>query len=164
MPRRPSPWPRTGGPFLVQHLRGSYSEGTSPPPLEGLKDKTQTSFETAYSLDKTYYEGGPSWLSAGSGPCSLAYEREEGTEYLEEFHAMHPDNPEGLLYLGEATSTRRKRQRQRMSFPRLPHRTRSSSGSGDPGKPVGKDREKAEIRAGRPSLRLPRGPFLKTFQ
>jgi tetratricopeptide (TPR) repeat protein len=97
---------RVEGHFWYGTCVGSYSDGVSilTALKEGLKDKTQTSFETASSLDKTYYEGGPV-LAIGRFWSVLPWpmkDKKKALEYLEEFHAMHPDNPEGLLYLGEA--------------------------------------------------------------
>jgi tetratricopeptide (TPR) repeat protein len=97
---------KVDGYFWYGTCVGSYSDGVSilTALKEGLKDKTQASFETAYSLDKTYYEGGPI-LAIGRFWSVLPWplkDKKKALAYLEEFHSLHPGNPEGLVYLGEA--------------------------------------------------------------
>ncbi len=54
---------------------------------EGLKDKTQTSFETAYGIDKNFNKGGPI-LSLGRFWAVLPWplkDKKKSLEYYREF-------------------------------------------------------------------------------
>ncbi|HPD20453.1 MAG: tetratricopeptide repeat protein [Desulfomonilia bacterium] len=85
---------------------GSYSDGVSilTALKEGLKDKTQTSLEKAYSIDKMYNEAGPI-LAVGRFWSVLPWplkDKKKALTFIEEYHSHYPDKPEGLVYLGEA--------------------------------------------------------------
>ncbi len=70
---------------------------------EGLKDKTQKSFEKAYSINKKYENGGPIkalgrfWFVL---PWPLQ-DKKLSLKYMKEFQALYPDDPEGRVYLAE---------------------------------------------------------------
>jgi len=97
---------RVEGHFWYGTCVGSYSDGVSilTALKEGLKDKTQTSFETAYKIDKMYKEAGPV-LAIGRFWSVLPWplkDKKKALTFLEEYHSYYPDNPEGLVYLGQA--------------------------------------------------------------
>jgi tetratricopeptide (TPR) repeat protein len=86
---------------------GIYSDGVSifTALAEGLKDKTQKSFEKAYALDKMYKEGGP-MISLGRFWQVLPwpmYDRKKSLQYYREYQATpyFADNIEVHVYLGE---------------------------------------------------------------
>jgi tetratricopeptide (TPR) repeat protein len=88
---------------------GIYSDGVSilTALKEGLKDKTQTSFETAYTIDKMYEKGGPI-IALGRFwqvlPWPLS-DKDKALEYYREFQKTKfyktPDTVEFNVYLGE---------------------------------------------------------------
>ena len=85
---------------------GTYSDGVSiiTALKEGLKDKTQKGFETAYAIDKMYNEAGPV-LAIGRFWSVLPWplkDKKKALEYIEEFQQYFPDKAEGQVYLGEA--------------------------------------------------------------
>ena len=93
------------GHFWYGTCVGSYSDGVSVLTAlkEGLKNKTQSSFETAYRIDKMHYEAGPV-LAIGRFWSVLPWplkDKKKALTFLEEYHSYYPDNPEGLLYLGD---------------------------------------------------------------
>ena len=85
---------------------GNYSDGVSilTALAEGLKDKTQSSFEKAYQVNKMYYDGGPIkalgrfWFVL---PWPLQ-DKKLSVQYLREFQKSFPNDPEGQVFLGEA--------------------------------------------------------------
>jgi tetratricopeptide (TPR) repeat protein len=86
---------------------GIYSDGVSifTALSEGLKDKTQTSFEKAYEVDKMYKEAGP-MLSLGRFWAVLPWpmrDREKSLQYYREYQATKyfADNLEAHFYVGE---------------------------------------------------------------
>lgn len=86
---------------------GIYSDGVSilTALSEGLKGKTQSSFEKAYELDKMYKNGGP-MLSLGRFWAVLPWpmrDRKKSMKYYREFQATEhfSDNTEAHVYLGE---------------------------------------------------------------
>ncbi len=86
---------------------GIYSDGVSilTALSEGLKNKTQTSFETSYKIDKTYNKGGPI-LSLGRFWTVLPWpmdDEDKALEYLREFQkgGYLDDSVEGKIYLAE---------------------------------------------------------------
>ncbi|MCU0597891.1 MAG: hypothetical protein MUE70_01375 [Desulfobacterales bacterium] len=88
---------------------GTYSDGVSilTALKEGLKDKTQTSFETAYKLDKLYEKGGPI-IALGRFWQVLPWplnDKDKSLEYFREFQKTkfykHPDTVEFNVYFGE---------------------------------------------------------------
>jgi tetratricopeptide (TPR) repeat protein len=86
---------------------GIYSDGVSifTALSEGLKDKTQTSFEKAYAIDKMYKEAGP-MLSLGRFWAVLPWpmrDRDKSLQYYREYQATEyfADNLEAHFYLGE---------------------------------------------------------------
>ena len=84
---------------------GNYSDGVSilTALKEGLKDKTQSSFEKSYELDKMYEDGGPIkalgrfWFVL---PWPLQ-KKDKALTYLKEFQQLYPDDVEGQIYLSE---------------------------------------------------------------
>ena len=86
---------------------GTYSDGVSifTALSEGLKDKTQSSFEKTYELDKMYKEGGP-MIALGRFwqvlPWPL-HDRKKSLQYYREYQATEyfADNMEVHVYLGE---------------------------------------------------------------
>ena len=70
---------------------------------EGLKNKTQSSFEKAYKADKMYDNGGPIkalgrfWFVL---PWPLQ-DKKLSLQYLKEFQKFYPNDPEGQVYLAE---------------------------------------------------------------
>lgn len=86
---------------------GVYSDGVSvfTALAEGLKDKTQSSFEKTYEIDKMYNHGGP-MLSLGRFWAILPWplrDRKKSLKYFREYQATayFTDNIEAHLYLGE---------------------------------------------------------------
>jgi len=86
---------------------GIYSDGVSifTALAEGLKDKTQKSFETTYHLDKMYKDGGP-MIALGRFWQVLPwpmYDRKKSLQYYREFQStpFFADNIEAHVYLGE---------------------------------------------------------------
>ncbi len=88
---------------------GTYSDGVSVITAlrEGLKDKTQSSFETAYQLDKLYEKGGPI-IALGRFwqvlPWPL-HDKAKSMQYYREFqktkYYKHPDTVEFNIYFAE---------------------------------------------------------------
>ena len=86
---------------------GIYSDGVSilTALSEGLKGKTQTSFEKAYAIDKMYKEAGP-MLSLGRFWAVLPWpmrDRKKSLQYYREYQATpyFADNLEAHFYVGE---------------------------------------------------------------
>ena len=86
---------------------GVYSDGVSvfTALAEGLKDKTQNSFEKTYEIDKMYKEGGP-MIALGRFWAVLPwpmYDRKKSLKYYREYQATEyfADNAEAHVYLGE---------------------------------------------------------------
>lgn len=86
---------------------GIYSDGVSifTALSEGLKNKTQESFEKTYALDKMYKEGGP-MIALGRFWQVLPwpmYDRKKSLKYYREYQATRyfADNIEVHVYLGE---------------------------------------------------------------
>jgi len=86
---------------------GVYSDGVSifTALSEGLKGKTQSSFEKTYELDKMYKEGGP-MIALGRFWAVLPwpmYDRKKSLKYYREYQATKyfADNIEAHVYLGE---------------------------------------------------------------
>jgi hypothetical protein len=72
---------------------------------EGLKDKTQTSFEKTYAIDKMYKEGGP-MISLGRFWAVLPWpmrDREKSLQYYREYQKTQwfATNTEAQLFLAE---------------------------------------------------------------
>lgn len=85
---------------------GTYSDGVSilTALKEGLKNKTQSSFETTYKLDKMYEDGGP-MKALGRFWQVLPWpmnDKKKSLMYLEEFQKYYPNDAEGMVYLGQA--------------------------------------------------------------
>lgn len=84
---------------------GNYSDGVSilTALKEGLKDKTQLSFEKSYSINKMHDKGGPIkalgrfWYVL---PWPLS-DKEKSVTYLREYQKHFPDDAEGEVFLGE---------------------------------------------------------------
>lgn len=84
---------------------GNYSDGVSVLTAlkEGLKDKTQSSFEKSYKINKMYVDGGPMkalgrfWFVL---PWPLQ-DKKLALQYLREFQKSFPNDPEGQVYLAE---------------------------------------------------------------
>jgi tetratricopeptide (TPR) repeat protein len=86
---------------------GIYSDGVSifTALSEGLKDKTQSSFEKTYNIDKMYKEGGP-MIALGRFWQVLPWpmrDRKQSLQYYREYQATpyFADNMEVHVYLGE---------------------------------------------------------------
>jgi tetratricopeptide (TPR) repeat protein len=86
---------------------GIYADGVSifTALSEGLKDKTQTSFEKTYEIDKMYKEAGP-MLSLGRFWAVLPWpmrDRKKSLKYYREYQATEyfADNLEAHFYVGE---------------------------------------------------------------
>ncbi len=96
---------RIDGYFWYGCSVGNYSDGVSilTALKEGLKDKTQSSFEKSYELDKLYEDGGPIkalgrfWFVL---PWPLQ-KKDKALTYLKEFNQLYPDDTEGQIYLSE---------------------------------------------------------------
>jgi len=86
---------------------GIYSDGVSilTALAEGLKDKTQTSFEKTYEIDKMYKEAGP-MISLGRFWAVIPWpmrDRKKSLRYYREYQATKyfADNLEAHFYIGE---------------------------------------------------------------
>ncbi len=86
---------------------GIYSDGVSvfTALKEGLKDKTQSSFEKTYEIDKMFKEAGP-MLSLGRFWSVLPWpmrDREKALKYLREYQetSYFKGNDEAYIYLAE---------------------------------------------------------------
>ena len=86
---------------------GIYSDGVSilTALSEGLKNKTQESFEKAYAIDKTYNQGGP-MLSLGRFWFVLPWpmdDEDKALAYFREFQSAGflEDSVEGKVYFAE---------------------------------------------------------------
>jgi tetratricopeptide (TPR) repeat protein len=86
---------------------GVYSDGVSvfTALAEGLKDKTQSSFEKTYEINKMYNNAGP-MLSLGRFWAVLPwpmYNRKKSLKYYREYQSTEffADNIEAHVYLGE---------------------------------------------------------------
>ena len=86
---------------------GVYSDGVSifTALAEGLKDKTQSSFEKTYDINKMYNKAGP-MLSLGRFWAVLPwpmYDRKKSLKYYREYQTTEyfADNIEAHVYLGE---------------------------------------------------------------
>lgn len=86
---------------------GIYSDGVSilTALSEGLKNKTQDSFEAAYKIDKSYNRGGP-MLSLGRFWTVLPWpmsDEDQALAYFREFQAAGflDDSVEGKVYMSE---------------------------------------------------------------
>ena len=86
---------------------GVYSDGVSvfTALKEGLKDKTQSSFEKAYEIDRMYKNAGP-MLSLGRFWSVLPWpmrDREKALAYLREYQGTphFEGNHEAYVYLAE---------------------------------------------------------------
>jgi len=70
---------------------------------EGLKDKTQSSFEKSYELNKMYDDGGPIkalgrfWFVL---PWPLQ-KKDTSLGYLREYNQLFPNDAEGQVFLAE---------------------------------------------------------------
>jgi tetratricopeptide (TPR) repeat protein len=84
---------------------GNYSDGVSifTALKEGLKDKTQSSFETSYKINKMYMDGGPIkalgrfWFVL---PWPLQ-DKKLSLNYFKEFQKSFPNDTEGQVFLAE---------------------------------------------------------------
>ncbi len=84
---------------------GSYSDGVSVLTAlkEGLKNKTQSSFEKSYELNKMYHDGGPIkalgrfWFVL---PWPLQ-DKKLSLKYFREYQKLFPNDAEGQVFLGE---------------------------------------------------------------
>ena len=86
---------------------GIYSDGVSifTALKEGLKDKTQSSFEKSYAIDRLYKEAGP-MLSLGRFWAVLPwplYDRKKSLAYYREYQGtpFFADNAEAKIFLSE---------------------------------------------------------------
>ena len=84
---------------------GIYSDGVSIVTAlrEGLKGKTQSSFEKAYEIDRTYSRSGPT-IALGRFWFVLPWplnDKEKALKFLREANKKEPGNIDGRLYLGE---------------------------------------------------------------
>jgi tetratricopeptide (TPR) repeat protein len=86
---------------------GVYSDGVSvfTALADGLKDKTQSSFEKAYEIDKMYKEGGP-MIALGRFWAMLPWpmrDRKKSLKFYREYQTTEyfADNVEAHVYLGE---------------------------------------------------------------
>ena len=86
---------------------GIYSDGVSifTALSEGLKDKTQSSFEKTYAIDKMYEDAGPI-IALGRFWAVLPWpmrDRKKSLKYYREYQATEyfADNIEAHVYLGE---------------------------------------------------------------
>jgi tetratricopeptide (TPR) repeat protein len=86
---------------------GIYADGVSvfTALAEGLKDKTQSSFEKTYEINKMYKKAGP-MLSLGRFWAVLPWpmrDRKKSLKYYREYQATEffADNAEANVYLGE---------------------------------------------------------------
>ncbi|HDP24524.1 MAG TPA: tetratricopeptide repeat protein [Deltaproteobacteria bacterium] len=96
---------------------GNYSDGVSilTALKEGLKNKTQESFEKSYELDKMYVDGGPMkalgrfWFVL---PWPLA-KKDLALDFLREFQQSFPDDPEGQVFLAEVLIDKKEKEEAR---------------------------------------------------
>jgi tetratricopeptide (TPR) repeat protein len=86
---------------------GVYADGVSvfTALAEGLKNKTQSSFEKTYEIDKMFKEGGP-MIALGRFWAVLPWpmrDRKKSLKYYREYQATEyfADNIEAHVYLGE---------------------------------------------------------------
>jgi tetratricopeptide (TPR) repeat protein len=91
---------------------GIYSDGVSiiTALRKGLKGKTQSSFEKAYEIDKTYDKSGPT-IAIGRFWFVLPWpmhDKKKSLTFLRESQKTAPSNISGQLYLAEALLDRDK--------------------------------------------------------
>ena len=84
---------------------GDYADAVSvfTALTEGLKDKTQRSFEKAYQLNKMYDDGGP-MIALGRFWYVLPWPMQDkklSLKYLREFQKSFPNDARGQVYLAE---------------------------------------------------------------
>lgn len=84
---------------------GTYADGVSIVTAlkEGLKNKTQKGFETAYAKNKMYDDGGPI-LALGRFWMVLPWpmkDNDKSEKYLNEYLKLYPNKAEAQVYLGE---------------------------------------------------------------
>jgi tetratricopeptide (TPR) repeat protein len=84
---------------------GNYADGVSVLTAlrEGLKDKTQSSFEKSYAINKMYHDGGPI-KALGRFWYVLPWpmnDKKKSLAYLREYQKLFPDDAEGQVYLAE---------------------------------------------------------------
>lgn len=93
----------------------TYSDGISilKAIKEGLRTKTEKAFERAYEIDKMYDDAAPILsLARMWHQLPWPYQKEKTSEkYFEEYYALFPDNPEGLVYYAELLKDRKKKDR-----------------------------------------------------
>ena len=93
---------------------GTYSDGVSilKAIKEGLKNKTEKSFEKAYEIDKMYDDAAPILALARMWhQLPWPYQKEKTSErYFEEYYQHFPDNPQGLVYYAELLKDRGKKE------------------------------------------------------
>jgi tetratricopeptide (TPR) repeat protein len=92
---------------------GIYSDGVSiiTALSEGLKGKTQRSFENAYEIDKTYDDSGPT-IALGRFWFVLPWplnDKKKALTFLRESQQTAPDSIQGELYLAEVLLDRGKK-------------------------------------------------------
>ena len=92
---------------------GIYSDGVSiiTALSEGLKGKTQRSFENAYAIDKTYDDSGPT-VALGRFWFVLPWplnDKKKALTFLRESQQTAPDSIQGQLYLAEVLVDRGKK-------------------------------------------------------
>ena len=85
---------------------GNYSDGVSilTALKEGLKNKTQESFETAYEIDKMYDNAG-AVLALGRFWSVLPWplkKKDKAISYFEEFEQYYPERDDFQVYFAEA--------------------------------------------------------------
>lgn len=96
---------RVEGYFWYGCAVGTYADGVSIVTAirKGLKNKTQTAFETSYKMDRSYEDFGPVkalgrfWFVLPWGMRDW----DKSRALLEEFNKAFPNDAEGQLYLGE---------------------------------------------------------------
>ena len=103
------------GHYFYGLCAGTYSDGISilKAIREGLRKKTERSFEKAYEIDKMYDDAGPI-LALGRMWHQLPrpFRKTSRSEnYFEEYYQHYPDNPQGLVYFAELLITRNKDER-----------------------------------------------------
>lgn len=84
---------------------GNYSDSVSVLTAlkEGLKNKTQNSFEKSYQINKMYTDGGP-MKALGRFWFVLPWPMQDkklSVKYLREFQKSFPNDPEGQVFLAE---------------------------------------------------------------